>query len=414
MLTTLLVIFQDSQMPLELRQPPPVPQPVNQTESGLEQAQHRPPQVVYQAVLARGDSIGSPQQQPDIDQGQRQQQPSQAFPMLQARQFQPEAPAIIFVVFEHLLDLEALAVAGTSPLPVGLRGQQIPRLLAPPVPVHRQVETTNGVFLGESYIRPKVALSRTQGWQHLEPLSPFPAHILLGPQPQAEAPVLAQGPLGQNPSAKLPVAQQDHLGSLRHPASYCTQDFPLLSEAGSPWVQHLPQQRQCSSPPADAHVEDVEGVPLCPVQDQQHTSSSSYNPPQNPLGQRELVDFHLDTRVLQEALHPFLEGIPASLQRGTGHHLPHLEAAAPENPNGHPSQVDHPGFWFCRQIISKLLHQVGKERVLCFNHGCLRCCGVCGRYVSGLPTQRQLLYTRPLTSGVPYSALTPLNLQYFS
>src|SRR5918996_2463988 len=199
MLTTLLVIFQDSQMPLELRQPPPVPQPVNQTESGLEQAQHWSAQIVYQAVLARGDSIGSPQQQPDIDQGQRQQQPSQAFPMLQASQFQPEAPAIIFVVFEHLLDLEALAVAGTSPFPVGLRGQQIPRLLAPPVPVHRQVETTNGMFLGESYIRPKVALSRTQGWQHLDPLSPFPAHILLGPQPQAEAPALAQGPLAKTP-----------------------------------------------------------------------------------------------------------------------------------------------------------------------------------------------------------------------
>src|SRR5918998_1091357 len=51
--------------------------------------------------------------------------------MLQARQFQPEAPAIIFVVFEHLLDLEAFAVAGTGPFTVGLGGQQIPRLLAP-------------------------------------------------------------------------------------------------------------------------------------------------------------------------------------------------------------------------------------------------------------------------------------------
>src|ERR687891_1220028 len=364
MLTTLLVIFQDSQMPLELRQPPPVPQPVNQTESGLEQAQHRPPQVVYQAVLARGDSIGSPQQQPDIDQGQRQQQPSQAFPMLQARQFQPEAPAIIFVVFEHLLDLEALAVAGTGPFTVELGGQQIPRLLAPSVPVHRQVETTNGMFLGESYIRPKVALSRTQGRQHLELFSPFPAHILMGPQPQAKAPTL-----GQNPTAKLSVAQQDHLGPFRQPASYCTQDFPLLGEAGSPWVQHLPQQRQCSSPPANAHVEEVEGVPLRPVQDQQHPPPSSHNLPQNPLGQGELVAFHPDARVFQETLHPFLEGIPASLQRGAGDHLPYLEATAPEDSNTHRSHIYHPGFWFCRQVIPKLLHQVGKDRVLCFNHG---------------------------------------------
>src|SRR5918998_378753 len=296
--------------------------------------------------------------------------------MLQARQFQPEAPAIIFVVFKHLLDLEALAVAGTGPFTVGLGGQQIPRLLAPSVPVHRQVETTNGMFLGESYIRPKVALSRTQGWQHLEPFSPFPTHILMGPQPQAKAPTLGQTPLGQNPSTKLPVAQQDHLGPFWHPASYRTQDFSLPGEAGSPWVQPLPQQRQCSSPPADAHVEDVEGVPLRPVQDQQHPSSPSYNLPQNPLGQGGLVDFHLDARVLKETLHPFLEGIPASLQGGASNDLPHLEATAPEDSNSHPSQIDHSSFWFCRQVISKLLHQVGKERGLCFNHGCLRCCGV--------------------------------------
>jgi hypothetical protein len=47
-------------MPLELRQSSPVPQSVNQTQPGLEQAEHWSPQVVYQAVLARGDSIGSP------------------------------------------------------------------------------------------------------------------------------------------------------------------------------------------------------------------------------------------------------------------------------------------------------------------------------------------------------------------
>src|ERR671918_2948104 len=345
MLTTLFVIFQDSQMPLELRQPPPVPQPVNQTESGLEQAQHRPPQVVDQAVLARGNGMGSPQQQPDVDQRQGQQPPRQTLRMLQTRQFQPEAPAVVLVVLEHLLDLEALAVAGARPLASGLGGQQVPWLFAPPVPIHRQMETADGMFLGEGHSRPEAALPWAQSRQHLEPFHPFPAHILMG-----------QTPLGQNPSAKLPVAQQDHLGSFRQPASYCTQDFPLLGEAGSPWVEPLPQQRQCSSSPADAPVEDVEGVPLRPVQDQQHTSSSSDNSPQNPLGQGELVDFHPDARVLQEALHPFLEGIPASLQGGARNDLPDLEATAPEDSNSHPSQIDHPGFWFCRQVIPKLLH----------------------------------------------------------
>jgi hypothetical protein len=67
-------------MPLELRQPSPIPQPVDQTQSGLEQAQHWSPQVVYQAVLARGNGISPPQQQPDIDQRQSHQQPSQSVP----------------------------------------------------------------------------------------------------------------------------------------------------------------------------------------------------------------------------------------------------------------------------------------------------------------------------------------------
>ena len=57
-------------MPLELRQSPPIPQPVDQTQPGLEQAQHWSSQVVDQAVLAGADGIGSPQQQPGIDQGE--------------------------------------------------------------------------------------------------------------------------------------------------------------------------------------------------------------------------------------------------------------------------------------------------------------------------------------------------------
>src|ERR687896_712707 len=101
-------------MPLELPQPSPVPQPVNQTQPGLKQVQHRPPQVVCQAVLACGNSIGSPQHQPDVDQCQGQQQLRQTVPVLQAGQFQSEAPAIIFVVFKHLLNLEALGVAGAG------------------------------------------------------------------------------------------------------------------------------------------------------------------------------------------------------------------------------------------------------------------------------------------------------------
>src|ERR687891_253147 len=364
-------------MPLELQQSSPVPQPVDQAQPGLEQAQHGSPQVVYQAVLAGGDRVGPPQQQPNVDQRQGQQQPRQTVPVPQARQFQPEAPAVVLVVPEHLLDLEALAVAGASSLTGGLGGQQVPGLLASPVPVHRQVETTDGMLLGEGHSGPEAALPWTQGRQHLEPFRLCPAHILMGPQPQAEAPALTQSPLGQDPSAKLPVAQQDHLGAFRHPASYDTQDFPLLVEAGSSWPQHLPHQGQRPAPPADANVEDVEGVPLRAVQDQQQLPSPSHNLLQNPLGQGTLEDCHLDPRVLQEPLHPLLQGIPAGRQGGTGDHLPHLEAAAPENADGHCSQIHHSGFWFCWQVTQKLLDQVGKEQVLCFNHGCLRCWGVC-------------------------------------
>src|ERR671919_1204043 len=333
-------------MPLELPQPSPVPQPVDQTQPGLKQAQHWSPQVIYQSVLARGDGMGPPQQQPDVDQCQSQPPPCQTFRMLQAGQFQPETPAVVLVVLEHLLNLEAFAVAGARPLAGRRGGQQVPRLFASPVPIHRQVETTHGMLLGEGHRRPETALPWAQGWQHFEGFSPFPAPILMGPQPQAEIPALAQSPLGQDPTAKLPVPQQEHFGSSRQPVSYDTQDVPLLLEAGSPWPQHLPQQGQRPAPPADADVEDVEGVPLGPVQDQQHALSASHNLSQNPLSQGPLKDFHLDARVLQETLHSFLEGIPASFQGGAGDYLPHLKAATPENPDSYRSQVNYPSFWF--------------------------------------------------------------------
>src|SRR5918999_6010854 len=114
--------------------------------------------------------------------------------MLQASQFQPEASAVVLIVLEHLLDLEAFAVAGTGPFPVGLGGQQVPGLLASPVPIHRQMKTTNGMLLGEGHRGPETVLSWAQGWQHFEALSLGSAHILMGPQPQAESPALAQGP----------------------------------------------------------------------------------------------------------------------------------------------------------------------------------------------------------------------------
>jgi hypothetical protein len=91
---------------------------------------------------------------------------------------------------------------------------------------------------------------------------------------------------------------------------------------------------QRPAPPADAHLEDVEGIPLGPVQDQRHALSASHNLSQNPLGQGTLKDFHLNARVLQEPLHPFLEGITTGHQGGAGDYLAPLEAAAPENSAG--------------------------------------------------------------------------------
>src|SRR5919106_4489489 len=108
--------------------------------------------------------------------------------MMQAREFQPETPAVVLVVLEHLLDLEALGVAGAGSFTVGLGGYQVPGLLAPSVPIHRQMETINGMFLGEGHRRPETAFSWAQGWQHFEAFRPGPAHILMGPQPKAEAP----------------------------------------------------------------------------------------------------------------------------------------------------------------------------------------------------------------------------------
>src|SRR5918992_3383396 len=114
--------------------------------------------------------------------------------MLQASQFQPETPPVVLVVLEHLLNLEAFPVAGASPLAGGLGGQQVPRLFASLVPIHRQVETTHSTLLGEGHRRPETALPWAQGWQPFEGFSSFPAHMLMGPQPQAEPPALTQSP----------------------------------------------------------------------------------------------------------------------------------------------------------------------------------------------------------------------------
>jgi hypothetical protein len=92
---------------MKLPQLPTLPQAQDEAQPGLEQTQGGLAHGIDPCLLAPRNDIGPPQQQPGID--QRQQQARQAVSMSQVGEFQAEAPAGVFEIFEHFLNPEAAA-----------------------------------------------------------------------------------------------------------------------------------------------------------------------------------------------------------------------------------------------------------------------------------------------------------------
>src|SRR5262249_10468886 len=151
--------------------------------------------IIDKLLLARGNDVRAPQQQPGVDQRQSQQQPLQAVCMTDSSQLQAEAPAIVFEIFKHLLDSEPLLVAGTGKLAGRLRGNEIPGLSRGRCPVHGQVEPSDLMVLSKGNMGPEAALTWEQQRHALKERGPGAPHIPMHPQSQTYAPALCECPL---------------------------------------------------------------------------------------------------------------------------------------------------------------------------------------------------------------------------
>src|SRR5438105_12042702 len=98
-------------MPVTLEQLPAMPQVHDKAQSSLKHTQGRGADIIDQLVLPAGYSICPPQQQPRIDQRERQQQARQTVSMTQAGEFQAKAAAGVFEILKHFLNPEAFLVA---------------------------------------------------------------------------------------------------------------------------------------------------------------------------------------------------------------------------------------------------------------------------------------------------------------
>src|SRR5262249_13337482 len=89
---------------VKLPQLPRLPQSQDTAQAGLKHTQSRLAYIIDQLLLARGNDIGSPQQQPRINQRQRQPQAFQTVSMPHPSELQTKASAIVFAIFKHFLN----------------------------------------------------------------------------------------------------------------------------------------------------------------------------------------------------------------------------------------------------------------------------------------------------------------------
>src|SRR5262249_5306245 len=378
-------------MPMELHQLSTVPQAHDEPQPRLEHTQGGIAYGIDELLLARGDNVCAPQQQPGVDQRQSQQQPLQAVGVAHAGQLQAKAPPVIFEIFKHFFDTEPLLVGSTGALTGRLRGNQIPGFGGGGRPVHRQIEAAGRMFLRERHLGPEAAFPRQHQWQYLKIRGTSTADVLVGAQAQAHAPALAQGPLRQYAGAKLPIPQQEHVRSARQPLSHDGQQRLLLRKARRPGPQPPPQQGQGPPAPPDTDIQEVKDAPLGAVYRQMNPGAAAGQPLQDPSGQRLIVQFDRDAGVFQKPLHALLDRVPSARQGGGRQDPADLQALAAQDAQSYSGQIHQAGERFQRQITLQLGNQVGKHLVLWFDHGSLRGtgCSVCG-YDRSQPRPRRL------------------------
>lgn len=134
--------------------------------------------------------------------------------------------------------------------------------------------------------------------------------------------------------------------------------------------------------------------------------ASGHQPVQDTFRQGLVVIVDRHTVVLEKALPALLEAVADLGQGQRGHNLPHLQAFAAQDAQGHRRQIDHTGQGLQRQIVVQLGTQVGKHFILWFDHRSLH-----GErdfshgYNRSRPSPRRLSSSQPcLTSPVPQSA----------
>ena len=378
-------------MPMKCHQLSALPQAQDEPQSRLEQAQGGAAHIIDELLLAGGNDMRAPQQQPGVDQRQGQQQPLQTVGMAHAGQFQAKATPVIFKIFEHLFNPKPPLVTATGLLARGCRRNQIPRFSGRGRPVHRQIEAGHGMFLGEGDVRPEAALAGQHQGQPLKIRGAGAADILVGPQAQADAPTLVQRPLRQHAGAKLPIPQQEHVCSAGHPRCHDGQQRLLLGKTRRPRPQPTPQQGQGPPAPPHADIQDVKGSPLRAVYSQVNPGAAAGQPLQDAPRQRLIVELHGHLGVLQKPLHALFQSVAGTGQGQRRQDLAHLQTLAAQDAQRYGGQIHHPGKRLPRQIAVQLGNQVGKHVVLWFDHERLRDrgCSLCG-YNRSQPRPRRL------------------------
>jgi len=96
-------------MPVKSDQLTAMPQLQDKAQARLQHTQGGSAHVVDPLLLAAGDDIRAPQQQPRVDQRQSQQQAVEALGLAYAGEFQAKAAAGVFEILKHFLNANRVA-----------------------------------------------------------------------------------------------------------------------------------------------------------------------------------------------------------------------------------------------------------------------------------------------------------------
>src|SRR5690348_14932527 len=126
-------------MPVKADQLPTMPQLQDKAQARLQHTQGWPTYIVDELLLATGNDICPPQQQPGVDQGQGQQQAVETLGVAQAGEFQAKPAAVVFEIFKHFLNPKPRGVTLASEFAGRFGSNEIPGLGGSRGPVHSQI-----------------------------------------------------------------------------------------------------------------------------------------------------------------------------------------------------------------------------------------------------------------------------------